>query len=307
LASLLPAHAREWFDKPQETWKELTPANAKGALVDDHRMLEVLAGAAGEFENLRNEDRFAIFARRAKEDFGLPDPTNCNEKSWRVAATAVLLCTEAAAKNPQQPPNEPNRIVPPGLPRDNALKLLRNWQENINFLNSFEELVTRADGTVGLTYWARSLTVAPKSYASRAVEEVLFKQLADDLDRIENVDELAQKLATQLYVFQERESKFWGRQASVRVGWKYLVQLGKSAGILVQNAEGETRWKKCRTPWSGTAATDGPSMPGRKNFSQSSRVAESAAPSPRSHASGVCESNGPDGRCFFRIISVPPG
>jgi hypothetical protein len=264
LASLLPAHAREWFDKPQETWKELTPANAKGALVDDHRMLEVLAGAAGEFENLKKEDRFAIFARRAREDFGLPDPTNCDEKSWRVGSTAVLLCTEAAAKNPQQPPSEPNRIVSPGLPRDNALKLLRNWQENINFLNSFEELVTRADGTVGLTYWARSLTAPPKSYASRAVEEVLFKQMADDLDRIENVDELGQKLATQLYVFQERESKFWGRQASVRVGWKYLVQLGKSAGILVENAEAETRWKKaqdavewyCRHGWAIDAGSE---------------------------------------------------
>ena len=48
------------FDKPRSTWKELTPANAKGALIDDHRMLEVLAGEVGEFEKLKQEDRFAI-------------------------------------------------------------------------------------------------------------------------------------------------------------------------------------------------------------------------------------------------------
>lgn len=246
LATLLPAHAREWFDKPRETWKELTPANAKGALVDDHRMLEILAGAFGEFEKLQKEDRFGIFARRAREDCGLPDPTNVDEKNWRVAATAVLLCTEAAARNQQQPPNEQSRIVPPGLPRDNALKLLRNWQENVNYLSAFEDLAMQADGTVGLTYWARSLSTAPKSYASRAVEHERFKQFAEEFDRIEDVYELAQRLAAQLHIFQERENKFWGKQASDRIGWKYLVQLGQSAGILVENAEAETRWRKVR-------------------------------------------------------------
>jgi hypothetical protein len=244
LASLLPAHAKEWFDKPRETWKELTPANAKGALVDDHRMLEILAGAAGEFDKLEKEDRFGIFARRAREDFGLPDPTNGDEKNWRVAATAVLLCTEAAGRNQQQPPNEQTRIVPPGLPRDNALKLLRNWQENVNYLTAFEDLAMQADGTVGLTYWARDFSAVPKSYASRAVEDELFKRFAEELDRIEDVYALAEKLTAQLYIFQERENKFWGKQASDRVGWKYLVQLGKSAGILVENSDAETRWKK---------------------------------------------------------------
>jgi hypothetical protein len=244
LASLLPAHAKEWFDKPRSTWKELTPANAKGALIDDHRMLEVLAGEVGEFEKLKQEDRFAIFARRAREDFGLPDPANVDEKNWRVAAAATLLCTEAAAKNPQLQPNEQNRIVPAGLPRDNALRLLRNWQENINFLSSFEELGMQADTTVSLTFWARNLTSPPKSYASRAVEDTLFKQYAEELDRIEDVEGLSQKLAAQLYIFQERESKFWGKQASARVGWKYLVQLGRSAGVLVDAERAETSWKK---------------------------------------------------------------
>jgi hypothetical protein len=246
LASLLPAHAREWFGKPRETWKELTPANAKGALVDDHRMLEVLAGPPGEFESLKREERFAIFARRAREDFGFPDPTNLEEKNWRIAATAVLLCTEATARNPHQPPNESIRIVSPGLPRDNALKLLRSWQENVNYLSSFEEFATQADGTVGLKYWVRSLAVAPKSYASRSVEETLFTQLADELDRTEDLEKLSQKLASQLYIFQERESRFWGKQASSSVGWKYLVQLGKAAGTLVENVGAELQWKTLR-------------------------------------------------------------
>ena len=124
------------------------------------------------------------------------------------------------------------------------MRLLRNWQENINFLSSFEELGVQADTTVSLTFWARNLTSPPKSYASRAVEDTLFKQYAEELDRIEDVEGLSQKLAAQLYIFQERESEFWGKQASARVGWKYLVQLGRSAGILVDAERAETGWKK---------------------------------------------------------------
>jgi len=246
LESLLPAHAREWFDKPQQTWKELTPGNAKGALVDDHRMLEVLAGEPGEFERLKQEERFAIFSRRAREDFGLPDPTNQEEQSWRVSATACLLCTEAAARNPQRPPRESNRIIPPGLPRDNALKLLRAWEENVYFLNSFEQLAKKADATLGLTHWARSLASPPRSYASREVEETLFRQWAEQLDRIDEVDALARELTLRLQVFKDRERGFWGFQASDRVGWRYLVQLGNDASILTEHANAESGWKDVR-------------------------------------------------------------
>ena len=68
--------------------KTLTPGNAKGTLVDDHRMLQVLAGPRGEFDCLREEGRFDIFARRSTEDFGMPDPKELGEEPWRVAATA---------------------------------------------------------------------------------------------------------------------------------------------------------------------------------------------------------------------------
>ena len=116
LAGLLPAHAREWFDKPKETWKELTPGNAKGTLVDDHRMLQALAGPPGEFDSLRQEGRFDIFARRSTEDFGLPDPKELGEEPWRIAATARLLCTEAAEGSPREQPRDRTRSSAPACP-----------------------------------------------------------------------------------------------------------------------------------------------------------------------------------------------
>jgi len=243
LASLLPAHAREWFDEPKETWKELTPVTAKGTLVNDYRMFQVLAGEAGEFERLWEEGRFAIFARRAVEDFGLPDPTGQDEESWRVATTARLLCTEAAAANPQEPPSEREHVIPSGLPRNRALKLLRDWQANVHFIPTFERLVPQADATLGLTYWARNLETPPRSYSSRAVEEALFKQAAERLDRIEDVDPLAQELERQLQTFKDREPGFWERLAIQKVGWRYLVELAEAASLLVENAQVETTWK----------------------------------------------------------------
>ena len=65
LACELPAYAREWLDQPTDAWAELTPGNARGALIDDARMLQVLAGETGEFERLRTDGRFDFFANRA--------------------------------------------------------------------------------------------------------------------------------------------------------------------------------------------------------------------------------------------------
>jgi len=237
LVSLLPSHAQEWLDEPKSTWKELTPVTAKSTLVDDRRVLQVLAGEAGEFERLRGEERFAIFCRRAVEDFGLPDPTGQAEESWRVAATARLLCTEAA------PPGDRDKIIPPGLPRDRALKLLKDWQANVHLIPTFERLVPQADATLGLTYWAKNLETPPRSYSSRAVEETLFKGFAERLDRIEDVDPLARELGQHLQTFTDRESGFWGRLATQKVGWLYLVQLADAASLLAEYAQVETAWK----------------------------------------------------------------
>jgi hypothetical protein len=243
LVGLLPAHAREWFDKPMETWKELTPGNAKGALVDNHRMLLVLAGPKGEFERLRSEGRFEIFGRRATEDFGLPDPSTLAEDAWRVSATARLLCTEAAEGWPQEPPREGDRIIAPGLARKRALDMLKDWQHDIRYIASLEETVPAADATLGLSYWARSLTTMPRSHSSQAVEQALFSMTVDRLERLEEVDALAEELDRNVQTYKDRERGFWGKDATKRVGWGILVELCDAAALLVQNRDAETGWK----------------------------------------------------------------
>ena len=244
LVSLLPAHARQWFDQPKEVWqKELTPSIVKGGLVDDHRMLETLAGEEGEFERLRADELFDIFARRAKEDFGLPDPTGSDEATWRVAVTACLLCTDAAQGSPNLQPSEPDKIIPAGLACNRAISLLKQWQNHVQFIPSFERLVPQAEATVGLTYWARNLTSPPRSRSSRIVEEILFTQMADRLERIESVDALAGELEGSLQSLKDRESGFWGRQAARRVGWRFFVELANVAALLVENNDAEKQWK----------------------------------------------------------------
>jgi hypothetical protein len=243
LVSLLPAHACEWFEEPHSTWKDLTPGSAKGVLIDDHRVLEVLAGDKGEFEQLGREERFGVFARRAVEDFGLPDPTGTAEESWRVAATARLLATEAAHSCPQNPPREGESIIPRGLPRENTLRLLKLWQSHIRFIPSFETLVQEADKTLGLSYWARNLDTPPRSKSSRAVEETLFTQMADRFDRIEEIDLLARELEQHIQNFQDRSAGFWEQVATHRIGWRYLEQLAEAASLLVENARIEKTFK----------------------------------------------------------------
>ena len=244
LLSLLPAHAREWFDKPKKTWEELTPANAKGALVDDHRMLQVLAGSPGEFERLCAEERFDIFARRAAEDFGLPDPKGQDEQAWRVAATARLLCTEAAEAVPQEPPSEGDRIVPMGLARKRSMDLLKAWQSHIQGIATFEQLARAADVTVGLAYWAKNLTTPPRSRSSRLVERTIFEQFVDQLDRVDDVDLLSEELGRNLQAYKYRENGFWEQQAAEKVGWRFLVQLADVASLLAENSGVEKEWKK---------------------------------------------------------------
>jgi hypothetical protein len=243
LIGLLAAHAKEWFDKPKNTWKELTPGNAKGALVDDHRMLQVLAGPEGEFQLLKDENRFEIFARRAVEDFGLPNPSKLEEKNWRVESLAFLLCTEAANSVPNNVPSEPERIIANGLPRTRALDLLRRWQSHIQFIPSFESLVLKADAIVGLTYWARNLPKPPRSFSSKAVEDALFAEAVTKFDRIEDVESLAKELADSIQGFKDRERGFWSSQARVKTAWRFLIELGDVASLLIECDKIEQTWK----------------------------------------------------------------
>ncbi|MFG0261516.1 MAG: hypothetical protein ACF788_03920, partial [Novipirellula sp. JB048] len=243
LGSILPAHVNDWFDKPRSTWRELTPSNAKGTLVDDSRMLQVLAGPEGEFELLRQDDRFDIFTRRAKEDFGLPDPSQMDEKSWRIESLACLLCTEAANASPGNPPSEPGRIVSNGLPRNRALDLLRNWQNHVQYIPSFEAMVPKADATVGLTHWARNLAKPPRSYGSKAVEDALFAEAVTKFDRLEEVDSLAEELAGNIQGFKDRLRGFWSSQSTTKTGWHFLVEFGDVASLLIETRSVEQAWK----------------------------------------------------------------
>jgi hypothetical protein len=244
LIGLLPAHAREWFDKPKDTWKELTPGNAKGTLVDNHRMLQVLAGPPGEFDRLRKEGRFDIFARRSAEDFGLPDPRVMEEENWRVASTARLLCTDAAEGMPLEPPREPEKIIPVGLARSHARKMLNQWQNDIRYIANFERLVPRAESTVGLGHWVRNLTTMPRSLSSRAVEEALFVHAAERLDRLEDVEVLANELERDVQTYKDRQNGFWGKDATNCVGWRFLAELAETAALLSENRQPEATWKK---------------------------------------------------------------
>ena len=206
-------------------------------------MLQVLAGEAGEFDRLRQEGRFDFFASRAVKDFGLPDPAGQAEESWRVAATGRLLATEAADGTAQEALHEGDKIIPPGQPRKRALGLLKSWQNDVRYIPTFERLVPEADKTIGLAYWARNLSTAPRSRASRAVEETLFGLAVDRLDRMEQVDLLATELDRNLQMYKDREKGFWGCQATDCVGWGFIVGLASVANLLVENQGVAETWK----------------------------------------------------------------
>jgi len=242
LASLLPTYVNERFDSPRSDWKDFTAGSAKGELINDRKILEVLAGGSGMFDRLRSEGKFEIFARRVREDFGLPDPELAELEAWRREATAVLLCTEAAEAHPQSPPPEKNRIVPPGLAREHALALLKQWEENITYIPSFERAVRKADPTTSLGSWAESLTVSPVSKGSRIVEEVLFKRHVCRLQEIDNVEALAEELGKHQQIFKEREDGFWGNVATDTVGWQHLSLLARIAHQLVIHNGAEETW-----------------------------------------------------------------
>lgn len=243
LAPVLAPFAREWFAEPKERWSELTPGNASGALVDDERVFEVLAGAEGAFSGLVEAGRFEIFARRVVLDFGLPQPEATAESSWRIAALARLLATEAAEASPGDPPSEGERVIPPGACRDRALGLLRRWQTHIAWVASLEALVPLADAQLGLTWWARNAATPPRSRLSRAVEQALFDQAALRLDRIEDVDLLVTELERAAPAILDRTDGFWSRVAREKVPWGVLGDLARAAGEIARHQGCESAWR----------------------------------------------------------------
>ena len=243
LDSLLAAHAREWFGRPLSAWRELTPGSAKGALMDDDQVLEILATPGRTFTDLASENRLSLLSRRLEEDFGLPSPKEEEPDAWRVQALSFLLCTEAAAKCPGNVPGEVKRIIPVGAQRDRALKLLNRWQRHVDLIDGFEKLAAKADGLTSLKYWARSLPTAPPPLASPAVENALFEKAVEQVAGVEDFDELAGRLEGSLRFYRDHEAGFWGKRAKSRVRWGHMVRLASSASVLLQQTRVEAGWK----------------------------------------------------------------
>jgi hypothetical protein len=207
-------------------------------------MLEILATTGSSFDALVAEDRFSLFSRRAREDFGFPEPTPADADTWRVHALAALLCTDAAAKSPDDPPGEQSRIIPPGAQRERALRLLGRWQKQIDLMASFEQLAHKADALTNLRFWAKNVEcLPPVALASPAAERAFFEWQMTKLAAIETFEELAKVCAGSVTIYHEHERSFWGSRAASPVPWRHLVRLATAADILLQHGKVEMLWK----------------------------------------------------------------
>lgn len=243
LRDMLRAYAIEHVDQPRSSWRELTPGTAKSALVHEDQILLVLARIDTQIADVIGEDRLGVFIRRVTEDFGLPAPVPGKDNDWRTAATARLLVTEAASRVAAQPPGEGDKIIPPGSVRDRALKLLDRWQKNVELMDTFEDVVQRADGTTSLVHWARNLEGNVPALASRATEDMLFQKEVDHLSRLEAFDPLARRLEEREAYYVLHARAFWGAHAEARVPWHCLVQLARAAVLVQQQVDVEKSWK----------------------------------------------------------------
>lgn len=243
LKPLLAAHAREWFGHPFSAWKELTPGNAKGTLMDDDTVLEMLAIPGKAFDTLIAENRYSLFTRRLAEDFGLPIPANQDAEAWRIQALSILLCTDAAVKSLGNPPGENKRIIPPGSQRDRALKLLARWQKQVDLVEGFEKLAPQADASTSLQYWARGLPVAPPPLASPDAERALFDRAVEAVSALNDFDTLAKTLEANASTYRSHADGFWAKRAVEKVRWGHLVKLASAAGLLLEQVGIEKQWK----------------------------------------------------------------
>ncbi len=246
LEPLLAAHAKEWLDRPRSAWKELTPGNAKGALVDDDRVLELIATPNLSFEQLVADKRFSVFSRRVVEDFGLPTPAPEDSRSWRLQAVASLICTEAAATCRDEPPGEVDRIIPPGALRDRALKLLRRWQKQIDLWEHFEELAGEADALTTLQYWAKNLAQIPSPLTSPSAEAAVFQAEVQRVGGLDAFADIAKHLEANVSIYQAHAAAFWGRQAKSKVLWGHLVKVALVASLVQQHNDVEKGWQDTR-------------------------------------------------------------
>ena len=194
------------------------------------------------FEGLQAEGRFPVFIRRVVEDFGLPAPLENDPDGWRVRAVASLLCTEAASRVPDTPPGEPDRTIAVGPVRQRALKLLGQWQKQIDLIDTLETLADKADALTTLTYWAKNLKAIPAPLSSPAVETTLFDAEVERLTKLDAFEVLAHYLEGNLATYQAHARAFWGHRASKKVRWTHLLELASAASLLLQHSGVQDRW-----------------------------------------------------------------
>ena len=243
LRELLPAHAKEWIDRPRAEWKDLTLSTAKVTLVDDDRVLELLASPGAPFVQIIGSERVPVFVRRSTEEFGLPAPAPGKDDEWRVAATAHLLVTHAASHTPSQPPSDADRAITAGPRRERALRLLGRWLDSSSLAPAFEKLARQADGTTTLMHWARNLSVPCPPLASPAAETELFKSEVAALDKLDEFDGLARRLEEREGFYATHSGGFWGARAEQRVPWDSLVALARAAALMRRESTAEREWK----------------------------------------------------------------
>ena len=187
----LPYLLKDNFDLPLSDLKKMILPPSEVQSID---LLAILSATEIPFQDLIPNELFPMFARKAKMDYGLPDPILDDPDGWRESALANLLCTEAASIYPHSLPSDADKIIPEGRSRKNALGLLSKWQKNIDLLESFENLVRRADRRTSLQYWASGLDEFPAPLSSRCAEVTLFKAECKRLSDLDNIEDLANHL-----------------------------------------------------------------------------------------------------------------
>jgi len=240
---LLPAHVKEWLDKPQTQWKELTAGNVKENLVDDEKILQTLASPGKTFQQLFSPDRFSLFTRRITEDFGLPNPRELDADIWRKKALSTLVITEVTTLCLTNPPDEREHTISPGLQRDRALKLLKQWTKRTDCLDKFEALIDEAEATTTLRFWANSLNIIPEPLSSHIVEKILFKNETEKISKIQAHDELTEKLQQNLEIYKKHAKSFWAQTAKEKIPWKQLQEYAEAASLLTTNRQIEKTWR----------------------------------------------------------------
>lgn len=241
----LPAHAREWIDRPASDWRDLTPGLITAELVDEDCILEVLAGQGRELSDLLAAERIPVFARRVVDDYGLPSPADVPADEWRRKAMASLLCTEAAARVPASPLTNGDKAIAEGPRRDLSLRLLRRWLDSASLSYAFEGLSEQADRTTGLAQWARALEGDTPALASRAAESELFRAEADRLDKLDEFNALTAHLERREAYYTAHADGYRGSRAERLVPWRALVDLARAGIVLRREAAKGDEW---RTP-----------------------------------------------------------